>query len=378
MAWSLRLLTVRGIPIRVHISFLLVLLWAGYLGLVGDAARGWHGMAFMVAFVVLLFACIALHELGHGLVAQLFGVEVRDITLWPIGGVARLGTMPEKPHEEFLISAAGPATNLLVAIVLGFAALAWLGLGPFIELATTPRLLGRVVFARDGHALLLLLVLNNVILALFNLIPAFPMDGGRLLRSILAAVMPFRTATRVATSVGQVLAILMGIFGILSTDWVLLLVSLLVFAAAWQERQQVQLKVNLRGLRVRQAMQPLSVRLHPVQTLGSALAQAATTSQSVFVVEEGGRMMGVVTRGDLLRGLRKAGASARVADRMRRNPWRLGPEELLSELANRFDDDPSAVAVIIDDGQLSGTLGKGDLQRLAELLSVCPEALPRG
>ena len=377
MSWSLKLLTVRGIPIRVHVSFLLVLLWAGYLGLVGDRTGGWHGVAFMLAFVVLLFACIALHELGHGLVAQLFGVEVRDITLWPIGGVARLAAMPEKPHEEFLISAAGPATNLLVAVGLGMAALAWLGPGPFIDLAISPRLLGRIAFARDGHALLLLLILNNLILALFNLIPAFPMDGGRLLRSVLAAFIPFKTATRVATSVGQAIAVLMGVFGIMTSNWVLILVSLLVFAAAWQERQQAQLKANLSGLRVRQAMQPLGVRLHPLQTLSSALAQSAATSQTIFVVVDGGRMVGGLARGGLLRGVRQSGAAARVADKMHRNPWRLGPEELLSEAANRFEEDPSAIAVVIQDGLLVGTLGRHDLQRLAELLAIYPQALPR-
>ncbi len=378
MTWSLKLVTVRGIPVRVHLTFVLVLLWAVFWGLQGGGSADWpRGVALTLAFVLLLFACVVLHELGHSLVAQLFGVQVQDITLWPIGGVARMAKMPEQPHQEFLIAAAGPATNILIAIILAALALAWMG--PQATLSTISYLGWLNPFASDfnGQSLLLLLAFYNVSLALFNLLPAFPMDGGRLLRALLAAVVPFPRATQIAASLGQVLASFMAVIALATGNYLLALVGLFVFLAAWQERQRATSHASLRGLRVRQAMQPIGLQLHPLQTLGEAAAQVSTSSQSAYLVVDAGRLAGVLSRRTLLAALKRAGPAARVAQHVQRDVIRFSPDTLLTDAQDRLAAEPAAIAVVLQDGQVIGTVSRLDLLRLAETLDVYPNLLPR-
>ena len=267
MSWSLKLVTVRGIPIRVHASFLLILVWAAWIGLTsarfgraGDSALG--SMGFMVLFTLLLFFCVVLHELGHSLVAQGFGVKVHDITLWPVGGVARLANMPRRLLHEFLITAAGPSVNVVLAVLLALLALAWIGPVQLIHTVGTGRGIARLLDSHTGQSLVVLLAVQNVLLALFNLIPAFPMDGGRLLRSVLASFLSFRTATRTASFIGQGMAlVLLGVSFIPPGNFFMTIVAAFVFLAAWQERSQVVALDNLAGCTVRDAMQPLGARL---------------------------------------------------------------------------------------------------------------------
>ncbi len=377
MSWSLKLLTIRGIPIRVHVSFLLALFYAAYIGFSSRGGAGWsRGVIFMVAFILLLFLCVVLHELGHSLVAQLFGVKVQDITLWPIGGVARMARLPERPYQEFLITAAGPATNVLLAVFLGMVAVAVIGPQQVFDVLLSPWLLDVTLARMDGRSLLLLLLANNVILALFNLIPAFPMDGGRLLRSFLAALMPFGRATVIASGVGQIVAVGMTGLALLSGNFTLALVGAFVFFAAQSERRQATIHASFQGLRVRQAMQPIGVRLHPLQTLGDAATQAALTAQTVCLVVDGGRVAGLLTRGDLLAALRRAGPLARVGPYARRDFVQIGPDELLERAQERLAD--ASAALVVTDGQVTGVVSQVELLRLAELLSAHPEALPRG
>lgn len=383
MNWSLKLITIRGIPIRVHISFLLVIAWAALLGLrgtdVGASGAGWlDGVVFMVAFVLLLFVCVVLHELGHSLVAQLFGIKVQDITLWPVGGVARMARLPEQPYQEFLITAAGPATNILLTILLAGLTLVWIGPMTLLTLAASPRLLALFLSRTDGQSLLILLLLNNLLLALFNLIPAFPMDGGRLLRSLLASVLPFGRATEIASLVGQGLAVVMAMIALLTGNFFLGLIGLFVFMAAWQERQQVTWRTSLHGLQVRQAMQPLGTPLHPLQTLGAAAAQAATSAQTAYLVVDGGRLVGLLLRRDLLSGMRRAGPEARVGQYMQRDVLQLRPNDLLSDAQSRLAELSRMAAVVVDNGRVVGLLSQADLMRLIEMLNAHPEALQRG
>ncbi|MCX6033241.1 MAG: site-2 protease family protein [Chloroflexi bacterium] len=377
MFWSLKLLTVRGIPIRVHASFLLVLFYAAYIGFSSRTGAGWsRGVIFMVAFILLLFLCVVMHELGHSLVAQLFGVKVQDITLWPIGGVARMTRLPERPYQEFLMTAAGPATNVLLAIFLGILALVIIGPQQLLDVLLSPWLLNVTLAEMSGLSLLLLLLVNNVILALFNLIPAFPMDGGRLLRSFLAALIPFGRATAIASVVGQVIAVIMTTLALLTGNFTLALVGAFVFIAALGERRQATIHANFQGLRVRQAMQSIGPRLHPLQTLGEAASLAATSPQAAYLVVDGGRLAGALLRSDLLAALRRAGPAARVGQHVRRNVAQLAPDEPLERLQERLDDSPAAV--VVEAGQVIGVITQGDLVHLAELLAVHAEALPRG
>jgi len=377
MSWSLKLFTVRGIAIRVHVSFLLIVLWAAYLGISTGGGDWAHGAAFMLIFMLLLFACVVLHELGHSLVAQLFGVQVQDITLWPIGGVARMTKMPEKPYQEFLISAAGPATNVLLAIGLGTLALVVIGPRPILNMILSPWRLEYFMSQMNIQALILLLTANNVLLALFNLLPAFPMDGGRLLRSFLAIFLPFPRATSVASIVGQVMAALMGLAALLTNNIFLILVSVFVFMAAWQERQQTVFHDNLRGLRVNQAMQPIGLRLHPLQTLGDVLSQTLASPQTAYLVIDNGRLVGTLSRGELLVAVRKSSPEARVAQHMRRDILRLRPDDLLLKAQSDLAQGKFSVGVIVQDGRVIGILDLTDLMRVAEMLKTYPQALLR-
>lgn len=381
MGWSLKIFSVRGIAVRVHFSFLLILIWAAFPGFgAGLPGRGSGpaGLLFAESFVLLLFACVVLHELAHALTAQLFDIPVQDITLWPLGGLARMGRMPESPVAELIISAAGPAMNILLTLVLG--AVLLLGAGPGFgrQVLAEPWLISSLVGGWNARSMLFLLVINNAGLALFNLVPAFPMDGGRLLRALLAAFLPFATATRLAAWAGQGLAVLMLIIAVLQPQLILLaVVAIFILFAAGQERDQATTYGNLRGLRVGQAMQKLGVRLHPLQTLGQAAEQIVGSAQSVFLVVDGGQAMGILSRGDLLAGLRKHGAASRVSQQMTRDVLRLGPGESLSTARDQLIQKNAWVALVVDDGQVVGTLSHSDLNRLGDLLQAYPALLPR-
>ncbi len=367
MAASLKIITVRGIPIRIHVSFLLIVAWAAWLGWnnQGDWLRG---VIFMVSFVVLLFACVVLHELGHSLVAQLFGVKVHDITLWPIGGVARIAGMPEKPYQEFLITAAGPTMNVLLAIGLGLLAFVWIGPSTLGQFARAPWRLERFFTGMSVQSLVLMLAFNNLLLAVFNLIPAFPMDGGRLLRSLLAVLLPAALATRVAALIGQAIAVVMGLVALLTGQLFLGLVALFVFASAWQERQQAAAADGLLGLTVRQAMQPIGVRLYALQTLGEVVAQIAPIAQSAFLVLDAGRLVGLITRADLLAAIRSAGPAARLSQHATREWIQLHPDEPLLAAQQRMQLRPAAV--VVEDGRAVGIVTLGSMRRVAEAAAV--------
>jgi Zn-dependent protease/CBS domain-containing protein len=377
MSWSLKIFTIRGIPIRVHGSFLLILLWSAWLGLRTREA-GWPlGVMFWVAFTLLFFGCVVLHELGHSLVAQRFGVTVQDITLWPIGGIARIARLPQRPYQEFLISAAGPAVNLFLAVILGAAAVASIGPARLLEAVTSPYQLERLLTGVSVGTMLLLLALNNLLLALFNLIPAFPMDGGRLVRSALAVFMPFGRATKIASWLGQGAALAMAAVALLSGSLFLGLVAAFVFVAAWGERQQAVTGDHLRGMRVGQAMQPVGVRLHPLETLGAAAARVAALPQAAYLVVEAGRLLGILSRRDLLAALRKGGPAARVGQHLSRAFVLLAPSDSLIGADERLAQAQPPFGIVVQDGQAVGLLGRGDIARLVETLEAYPAALPR-
>jgi Zn-dependent protease/CBS domain-containing protein len=307
--------------------------------------------------------------------AQRYGVRVQDITLWPIGGVARIARLPSSPYQEFLITAAGPATNLVLALVFGALAVFWIGPDQMLRLLTSPRLLNRFIASQEVRPLVLLLAVNNLFLALFNLIPAFPMDGGRLLRSILAVFLPFRRATQFAALLGQALAIVMAVAGFLSGNFFLGLIGVFVFFAAWQERQQTLLLESLKGASVRQAIRPIGLRLSPGISLGQAAEQAAGAPQTAYLVVDNRRLTGVLFRDDLLAALRKAGPSALIAPYIQRNSLLLRPEATLDQALQLIMQGRTGFALVVDNGQVIGTISRGDLLRLAEVLRAHPGAL---
>jgi len=378
MGWSLKLFSVRGIPIRVHATFLLILLWAAYSALLnstgGGAGQALRNIGFMILFVLLLFVCVVLHELGHSLVAQLLGVKVRDITLWPIGGVASMTRMPESAFQEFIISAAGPATNVLVAIILGALAVLLAGPTAMLQLLASPARLLNLLGEISWFALLMLLIVNNILLTVFNLVPAFPLDGGRLMRSVLSGFLPHRVATQVASWVGQGVAAIMVVLGLMGSNVGLALIGVLVFLAAGSERHQAVLDERLRRLSVRQAMRPIGRPLHPLQTLGEVAAESLTSPQTTYAVMEDGRLIGTLSRRELMAGLRVNGPHAPVSRRMEK-PVTVGPDDTLYVAQTLMLGEKAPAAFVVEGEEIRGILFPADVGRLVELLEAYPEAL---
>jgi stage IV sporulation protein FB len=326
--WSIRIATVKGIEIKAHLTFLFIILWAAIEGgtRIGGGLRG---AIFGIVSTTLLFFCVVLHELGHSFQALQYKVKVRNITLLPIGGVAQMENIPEKPGQELAISLAGPAVNFAIAgllapfalWVLGSQIAAHLGQPAYLLSDTGQRVLSWVLdglfYGTDWKALIFYLLSMNVSLGAFNLIPAFPMDGGRVLRALLALRLDYLRATRVAVNVGRGLAVLLGVAGLILFQFPLVLIAVFIYAGGGYERQMVEVKKALQGLQVRQAVTRQLRVVTPVTPLTHILDLIFHGYQSNFPVVEGHQLVGVLTREDILTTLRERGPNVPVGQVMR-------------------------------------------------------------
>lgn len=303
MKWSWKIGQSAGIGVYVHTTFLLLIGWivASYL------LQGSTLVAALssIAFTLALFACVVLHEFGHALSAKRFGVKTRDITLLPIGGVARLERIPENPVHELWVALAGPAVNLVIGAVL------------FVGLALSGNLQPLDVLSVTDGPFLGRLMMVNVLLVGFNMIPAFPMDGGRVLRALLAMRWEYTRATQAAAAVGQGLAFLLGFIGLFANP-LLIATAFFVWIGAAQESRMVQIKSALAGIPVSRAMMTEFRTLSTEDTLADAIELVRARPQHDFPILEDGQIAGVLTRADLLTALTRLGEDARVGDLMQR------------------------------------------------------------
>jgi len=360
MSWSLNIGTIAGTAVRVHITFLLFLGWifgAGWVSGGPDAA--WSGIIFMV----LLFACVLAHEFGHIFTARAFGVSTPDVTLLPIGGVARLERIPEQPYEEFLVAIAGPLVNVVIAFGLVLLAGARLNIGDLYAV-------------ESAHvALVDRLAAVNLFLAVFNMIPAFPMDGGRVLRALLAAHMGYVRATEIAASIGQGVAFALGFIGLFYNP-MLIFIAIFVYLAAASEAHMVAIRAVSRGVPVSTAMVTQYATLTPEAHVDEAVQTLLRTSQSEFPVVDGaGKPVGLLGRNDLIRALKQLGPDARVAEAMSSNVPTVSYRNHLED-AFRILQEKSAAAVAVVDagGRLVGLVTS---ETVGEMLML-HEALPKG
>jgi len=312
MDWSLTIGTVHGIKIKIHATFLLIIPWAAYNWGIA-LGRGWSGALYGIVFTAVIFFCVVLHELAHSLVAVFYGVRVHEIELSPIGGVAKMESMPQKPYQEFVMALAGPLVNLIIAVPLGGLVLMLIGSGVIKSFGHLIYLMSKP----SWQGFILNLFASNVLLALFNLLPAFPMDGGRVLRSALAWVIGQRQATIVAARVGQVLAIMLGLFGLVSANLMLVFIALFVFAGAQQEERLAEIRDVLRDLLVGQALITTCPTLSPDDTLDIVLALAMHEHPAAFAVVEAGYLVGLLPYSDITSALATYGPGVRVGDIMR-------------------------------------------------------------
>lgn len=318
--WSIQFARVAGISLRLHVTLLLLLVY------VGVTRKG------MLAFVAGLFFCILLHELGHALTARRFGYPIRRITLYPIGGIATLEENP-KPRHELWIALAGPAVNVAIVAALAVA-FRLTGVGLVERLVSIRMLPGGFL---SGGDTLTLLAVANVSLVVFNLIPAFPMDGGRVLRAALAIRLGELRATAIAARIGQGLAIVGGLWGLLSGHFTLVLIALFVYFGAGQEMQGEATRSALEGTRVGDAMVTEVDLLTPGATLGEAAQALLASSQQDFPVALGDEVLGLLSRDRLLQGLAQEGRDAFVGGVMDRALIRVTPEEPLEPYLMRPD-----------------------------------------
>jgi Zn-dependent protease len=301
MGGSLTLFHVRGTAVRIHPTFFLLLAWIAVIhwmrGGLQEAISG-------VVFIAILFVCVVLHEFGHIFAAAGYGIRTPDVTLLPIGGVASMERMPEKPGQEIVVALAGPAVNLVIAILLVIV------LGVQLDMGLIARLdeVDSSLIARVAAA--------NVALLVFNLVPAFPMDGGRVLRALLALNVGFTRATQIAAMIGQGLAILLGFLGLFGNPF-LVLIAVFIFLAASAEAGYVQARDLTRGYLASDAMITSFQSLNPLSTADDAATLLLRTTQQEFPIIDGaGRLRGVLTREALIVALKDKGGATPVLEIM--------------------------------------------------------------
>jgi len=369
---SLKLITIKGIPIRVHITFPLILLWAAVQFGMGQR-NGWRGALFGVVVTLLLFLCVVLHELAHSLFAIQFGGRVHEITLLPLGGVAQMERIPDRPYQELLMALAGPVTSGVIGVGLAFLTILLFPLRIWTDFLRALSSGGDLSWSY----LLPYLAVTNLFLAGFNLLPAFPMDGGRVLRAVLATVMSYGRATALAVRVGQGLAWMLGLLGLFTRDVLLILVALFVYAGATQEGHLVQLKTALAGLRVRQAYSHSPRVVSPDDPLSHAVDLMLEGFQSDFPVCDEGRLVGMLTRTGVLRGLKEYGPQVPIREVMQREFLIAGPEDDLFDVQQRMSEVGAEVVPVVDAGTFLGLLTRQDLEEAYRLVTVYPPLLPR-
>jgi Zn-dependent protease len=329
---------VLGVPVRMHFTFLLLLVFLLFIG-VGGQQSG----AVTALYVLALFGSVLLHELGHALVARRYGIRTLEIVMFPIGGIARQERQP-KPREEFWIALAGPAVNAFIAAgLLGwlFATEGWQEVALLRE-PTDANLAER-------------LAIGNLLLCAFNLLPAYPMDGGRILRSALALRRPEEEATRIAAGAGRALAVAMGMAGLLMSNFMLVFVALFVYLGAAQEGAAARGRILTSGFPVRAAAITEFHTLGHGNTLRDAGALLLSTSQRDFPVVHGDQVLGLLSRDALVRGMMTSGPDAYVAGIMKREFMRVPPDAQLSEVVADLAAAGGA-ALVMDGERLVGML----------------------
>lgn len=342
MRGSLKLGRLAGIAVFVHWTFFLLIGWIFTMHLMRGV--GPAGATIGVLFILALFACVLLHELGHALAARRYGVATRDITLLPIGGVARLERIPRNPTHELVIALAGPAVNVLIALVIL--------LGLLVRQSAIAIDLNQL----QGNFFAQLMAVN-IFLVIFNLIPAFPMDGGRVLRALLARRLNYGRATVLSARIGQTIAVLLGVLGLfVLNNPMLLLVALFVFLGARSEAAAVQVTNSLSGMRVQDAMMTNFRALRVEDPLDLAARELIHGSQQDFPVVDGDRVVGLLTRDALVAALAASGPTRRVGEVMRSNCGVVSESDELEKPYEMFREQNCSTVPVVREGHLVGMI----------------------
>lgn len=387
MRGSLKLFTWLGIPVHLHWSFGLIFLFALWVGFTNNFSA--TGTLWLIGYISAVFGCVLLHEYGHALMARRYGVRTQDIILTPIGGIARLERMPEKPIQEFLVAIAGPLVNVAIAILLfALAAVLFQGerwelfnwsLGQFFSVDATGSEAVDSTGLVDENGIptawflyfFTLLLVTNVILVLFNLVPAFPMDGGRILRSLLSIRLGRVRATQIATWLGQAIALLFvfaGVTGLWGFGITLALIGFFVFITARTENAMVRLDALLRRFKARDVMRPQFARLTAndwMQTPVALLQQGLERHFLVFDLED--RPVGILEEPQIVAALRKNDLSAEIAVYMRPQLKVVHQDQGLEHVYHLLQPGGIGIVAVADEGRIIGVIDQAGLQNFLRL-----------
>jgi Zn-dependent protease/predicted transcriptional regulator len=352
MKWSTRLGTFAGIDVYVHTTFFILIAWIAFAHWqVGHSVRA---AVDGVAFILALFGCVVLHEFGHALTARRYGIKTRDITLLPIGGLARLERMPDDPRQELWVALAGPAVNVVIAAAL-FVVLQ--ATGTFVPLSA--------LTLTDGSFLERLMVVNLFLVA-FNMLPAFPMDGGRVLRALLAIRMDYTRATQIAANIGQGMAFFFGLVGLFLNPF-LIFIALFVWIGAGQEAAMTQMKSALGGIPLERAMITELRTLAPADSLARAVDLLLSGTQQDFPVVDDRTVVGILTRADLFATLARQEQDSPVARVVRRDFHVADASEMIEvALQHMRDHDCHTIPVV----RRERLIGLVTMDNVGEFLSV--------
>ncbi len=358
MKWSWKIARIAGIDVYIHATFLLLIYLVGisYWNQQGTVAAVISG----VGFILSIFACVVLHELGHSLTARRYGIRTRNITLLPIGGVASLEKMPDDPRQEMNVAMAGPAVNFVIAMLLYL----------YLDFRNVPITPTELDFT--GQPFLYRLMMVNIFIGGFNLLPAFPMDGGRVLRAFLALRMDHAKATQKAASVGQFLALGMGLLGMIYNPF-LLFIAVFIWFGASMESNAEQIKSIISHTSVRHAMLSEFHTLLPEDTLAKAIELTLAGSQKDFPVGYQNRLDKVLHHSDLLMGLQEKGENARISELSLQDILSTDINEPLGKLLERMQGNPAQMIYVTEYGRIVGLL---NLENILELVKI-QEAVER-
>ena len=356
MKWSLKIGKVAGIPVSIHWTFIILLWWIfiSYYKIDNNLQHAINGVLFILA----LFLCVILHEFGHALTAKRFKIITKSITLLPIGGLAQMEKLPEKPVQELWVAIAGPLVNIVIAILLGIYLYSTGSIPDVLDVEELQIL--------TGNSFILNLFFANIVLAIFNLIPAFPMDGGRVLRALLAFRYNRSKATKIAAGIGQFLAILFVLIGFFANIF-LVFIGVFIFIGAGTEAYLEKTKSILTGHTVRDVLMHQYTSLLPGDTLDKAVQTLLDGQEQEFIITEENNVVGVLTRKELIAGLSEHGKQIPIANVMRKDYLALDPDMPLQEVYQKLMASGCTVAPVLDNGKLIGIV---DRENINELIMV--------
>lgn len=355
MKGSLKLGTIGGIGIFVHWTFSLLIAFIIYINYrTGSNAIQ---IAWSVLFILCVFVTVFLHELGHSFAAKLFNIGTKDITLLPIGGVSRLESLPEKPKEELIVTFAGPLVNIILALITGL----------FISFpATSEALAQELSKGINASNFFLNFFLVNIVLAIFNLIPAFPMDGGRILRALLSFKFERHIATKIAARIGQFLAMGFILLGFLFNPF-LIFIGLFVIMGAQAESKHADSKYSLKGYKVRDVLMKQYITIDAGEPIKTAIDLLLDSQSKIFLITENNEAVGTLNRDQIIMALSEKGENVVIHSAMNKNLIYLDVETLLENIFELVYKNKNNLMLVMEKNELVGTL---DTENLLEFLLI--------